>query len=146
MSLTRIINSVKSALLLRYNALWKTEVDGQSRLELYKIIKSEPAPELYTSLKYRERSMIAKIRSGTLPLNIETGRYRDIPVIDRICTNCENNNVETIEHFLYDCSRYHDIRILYQLPDITEINTWNDKVKIKTIQNFAKAAFLTRTI
>jgi hypothetical protein len=41
---------------------------------------------------------------------VETGRYKGEPLEDRICTFCENNEIETEKHFLLHCSLYENIR------------------------------------
>ena len=53
--------------------------------------------------------MFARFRCGILPLEIEVGRYRDIPLKERICQLC-NNVVEDEIHFLCECPRYMDYK------------------------------------
>ena len=43
--------------------------------------------------------MIGQLRSGILPLEIETGRFRNIPLHERIYHVCNQNNVENEYHF-----------------------------------------------
>ena len=45
-----------------------------------------------------------------LPLNIETGRFRNIKLEDRICTLCDQQEVESELHFLFECSCYNHLR------------------------------------
>ena len=52
--------------------------------------------------------MLSRLRSGTNFLRVETGRYEDEKVEDRLCLWC--NKVEDEEHFLLDCELYADIR------------------------------------
>ena len=47
---------------------------------------------------------------GCLKLKIETGRYRSIPEAQRICDNCDLNEVENEKHFIFYCSKHTDIR------------------------------------
>ena len=54
--------------------------------------------------------MLAQLRSGTLPLNIETGRFRNIDVENRKCTLCNHNEVENEVHFVCECPVYDDHR------------------------------------
>ena len=57
------------------------------------------------------RRMLARIRSGTNKLRIETGRYERPRQIKeyRICKICMEET-ETEEHFLKICKAYDDIR------------------------------------
>ena len=51
----------------------------------------------------RHRCLFAQFRLGILPLYIETGRYDNTPVVNRICKQEEF-------HFLMQCSRYAEFR------------------------------------
>ena len=61
--------------------------------------------------------MLAQIRSGILPLRIETGRYQNIKdnttkkmrkmkVEERICLICNSGAVENEIHFIFECEPY----------------------------------------
>ena len=45
-----------------------------------------------------------------LPLNIETGRFRNQALEERLCTLCESNEIEDESHFLFKCSLYDELR------------------------------------
>ena len=83
-------------------------------------------PKLRTYIKYKKilkeedylknedsigRRMLARIRSGTNNLRIETGRYERPRQIEkfRICKVCMSET-EDEEHFLNRCKAYEDIR------------------------------------
>ena len=61
-------------------------------------------------LNKRQRSLCAQIRSGTLPLALETGRFNATPEEERYCLFCELDEIENEVHFLFYCSKYDDIR------------------------------------
>ena len=112
--LYKFSNNVRTALTNKWqNALKERSVD-MSRMKLfYEItdvdhcIRAQP----YTNIRSRQkRSVLAKIRMGTLPLKLETGRYRSIPEVQRICENCDLNEVENEKHFIFYCSKHVDIR------------------------------------
>jgi hypothetical protein len=65
------------------------------------IFKTEPYVSINMNRKYR--SVIAQLRSGILPLEIETGRWRGIELNRRICQLCTSGCVEDEAHFLFDC-------------------------------------------
>ena len=55
------------------------------------------------------RKEMARIRSGTNELRIETGRYNDLRKEERRCWfGCDE--IEDEEHFLLRCNMYEDIR------------------------------------
>ena len=58
-----------------------------------------------------QRSLFAQFRSGILPLEIETGRFRDFPLCERICKVCNSGSVEDEIHFLCECSNYSNERL-----------------------------------
>ena len=50
-----------------------------------------------------KRSILAKFRSGILQLRIESGRYSNTKVEERLCELCNLNEVEDEFHFLCKC-------------------------------------------
>ena len=59
------------------------------------------------------RRSFAQLRSGTLPIEIETGRYRGITREQRFCPICNTGEVENELHFILKCPVLHDIRKTY---------------------------------
>ena len=57
-----------------------------------------------------QRSALAKFRCGMAPLKIETGRYSQTPICERICFNC-TKLVEDEIHVLILCLVYQSIRV-----------------------------------
>ena len=58
--------------------------------------------------------MLAQLRTGILPLGIETRRYQNIPPKFRLCLMCDLNVVEDDSHFMFHCALYDNLRqILY---------------------------------
>ena len=74
-----------------------------ARLENYSNYKRNIIVEEYINSKVIQRcdrQNIAKLRSGTLPIEIEKGRYRSKPREERLCNQCNLNVVENETHFL----------------------------------------------
>ena len=109
------------------------EIESKPKLRTYKLFKSDFSTEEYI-LKHRskyERSILCQFRIGILPLNIETGRYKNIKdnisgkmrnlrPEERICDLCDLNIVEDELHFLCVCPVYNDERQnLYRKIDST---------------------------
>ena len=59
------------------------------------------------------RSYIAQIRCGVLPLHIETGRYRNLHIEERLCKVCDSHAVESEFHFVFDCPAYSKLRLVF---------------------------------
>ncbi len=99
-----------------YYELWKDKnnVLNGNKLRTYRLHKErlEPEPYLLQNIpRYRYR-VLSKLRCGTLPLAIETGRYQmpSIPLNERICKFCDHNVIESEIHFLIQCPFYDDLR------------------------------------
>ena len=66
------------------------------------------------NISRRKRSLLCQLRIGILPLRIETGRFRNLPVEERVCEICGNGDIEDEKHFVCGCQEYHDLRnVLY---------------------------------
>ena len=98
-------------LTVQDNIDWKESVNTKPKLRIYKLIKSKIETECYVrfNLSSKERSMLAQLRMGVLPINIETGRYKGIPSNERFCYNCKEV-IEDEFHFLFSCPQYNLIR------------------------------------
>ena len=87
-------------------------ISKKPKLRLFKEVMCEDGAERYVKLNLTsgERSMIAQIRMGILPIRVETGRYTNMKMNDRLCQICNTANVEDEIHFIMDCSLYDDLR------------------------------------
>ena len=56
--------------------------------------------------------MCAQLRSGTLPLAIEVGRFRGLPEEERLCLLCDLGVIEDEFHFIFHCPLYNDLRCI----------------------------------
>ena len=90
---------------------WKIELRSKPKLLTYMLLKGDMNTEPYANYCYNRqtRSLLAQFRLGILPLHIETGRFKRLPVEERVCKNCESADVEN-EHFLCSCTLYAGIR------------------------------------
>ena len=79
---------------------------------------------------------MAQFRLGILPIEVEIGRYRSIPLENRICKLCNLNQIVDEKHVLFFCTLYDDIRktwieaLKLCMPDFDNISTDN---KLKNI-------------
>jgi hypothetical protein len=95
------------------SSIWKTNVNSKPKLRTYKTFKFNFCTEPYVSncQSRFKRSLIAQLRSGTLPLRIETGRHRNVKLEDRICQFCDMHVIEDEFHFVQECPNYSNIRV-----------------------------------
>ena len=87
---------------------WAESAGTKDKLRTYRQIKSEYYTENYVKLNLdkNQRSILAQLRSGTLPLHIETGRYVNMKLEHRVCRHCNLNCIEDEYHFLFHCQLY----------------------------------------
>ena len=106
------LNVAKFTLLTKYTESWKSDISHKPKLRFYTKFKSEPLSENYLKLNLScsQRSYFAQLRLGILQIGIETGRYRSIPVKERLCDVCKSSNIEDELHFLFKCPKYDDYR------------------------------------
>ena len=107
------IKDLEQELSNMYTIAWKNEMGNSVKLENYGQIKSELKPESYVkcNLPKVKHSLIARIHSGMLPLQIESGKHIGIERSDRLCTKCDQNVVEDEVHFLFHCNAYDAKRL-----------------------------------
>ena len=99
--------------------MWRQELEreqarrgpGRNKLRTYRTFKRDYGTEPYvkTLLPAAQRGALAKLRCGTAPLRIETGRYEGLPEPQRTCFVC-GDLVEDERHVLTVCPLYTDIR------------------------------------
>ena len=119
---TEFENNVKTS----YTEKWKQEMNAMSKLEEYAKFTTEIKAKDYltaTFLNKKQRSALAHAISGTLPIEIETGRWRRKERHDRICRQCNDNVIEDLTHFLTMCEKHKEHRdTLYSnIENITNI-------------------------
>ena len=92
---------------------WQTEVSSKPKLRLYVNFKTEygKTEEYVQKVRVKShRSLLARLRGGTAPLQIETGRYTGLPVEERICRSCNTGQVEDEQHFCVGCPALKEAR------------------------------------
>ena len=101
---------------------------------------------------------MAQIRCGILPLKIETGRYSNLPVEERLCDICNLGKVESEIHFMLECPMYSEERLtLYNaahldidnrnmndLETFTHLfkNNWRDSIRFLNVAWKKRQMFL----
>ena len=78
------INQCKSILCQMEGNNWKTKITTSPKLRIYCTFKENPhlEPYVYKIKNRQERSLLVKLRFGTLPLQVEIGRWQNIKFED----------------------------------------------------------------
>ena len=107
----KVLQELKETLAQKEEEQLMKEINSMPKLRSYKEVKLNAGTEGYikSNLDKYSRSLISKLRIGTLPINIELGRYSKQPIEDRTCHHCRNK-VETEKHFLLECPLYEEER------------------------------------
>jgi len=109
------IDECRNRMSDKYCTEWLEDVKNKPKLRTYAQFKNTFGVENYVTLNLtrQQRSMLAQIRSGILPINVETGRFRNIARENRLCTMCDTSEVEDELHFTLLCPFYNEIRKNY---------------------------------
>ena len=139
------IKVCEQSLFDNYCNEWSTKSRDVSKLRTYITFKTEYKTEEYVKafLPKQERSFLAQLRCGVLPLRIETGRFCGLKPEERICQVCDSGKIEDEKHFILECNQYTIFRqSLYR-----QINTQyfyalppNDQLKYLVTQEYRKTA------
>ena len=91
---------------------WAYNIQATSKLDSFARYKTELNLSKYLSHIPNpfHRAVLAKLRTTNHSLEIELGRHRNIPRMDRACRICKTGAVETEQHFLLECAAYEDLR------------------------------------
>jgi len=98
-----------------FRGLWNDRgQENGNKLRTFRLFKSTLAVSSYVRLvsDRSQRSVLAKLRCGSLPLEIELGRFSrpKTPLSNRICKFCNKSEIENESHFLSSCELYSDLR------------------------------------
>lgn len=117
-----LANEVKSKAILEFKQHWSEKISNcantnSGKLRTYGkfkcIFKFENYLNSISDVTVRE--CFTKFRISAHKLQIEYGRYRNIPVSERLCTKCSMKVIEDELHFMFICPHYEIIRNNYLL-------------------------------
>ena len=109
------VHIIKQRILDIYEQTWNSEINNSSRLDTFSTFKQTIAFENYLDFIYEDKYRIAftRFRTSSHELEIERGRYHDIPRHERTCKNCQMRVLESEFHFLLACPKYRHLRAKY---------------------------------
>lgn len=108
---------------------WKSGLLTKPKLRSYVNFKMSYGVEDYVAnyVSRMQRSLLAQLRIGILPLHIETGRFRSVPLDNRLCQLCNMQEIEDEKHFIVNCAAYIDIRNVMYNKVITKNRQFLEK-------------------
>ena len=106
------VDLAKQLLMEKFKIKWSNDVMSQNKLDVYRLVKQNFCAENYVKLNFKKqiRSVITQLRAGCLPIEIELGRYQNIPRDQRLCKQCTHNHIENELHFIFHCPKFDQIR------------------------------------
>ncbi len=129
------LNWAKENILTLEKEHWTTDIKKLSKLDLLVQIKPNFGVENYLKLDLEryDKSLLSQYRYGILPLEIETGRYKNVEREHRLCLLCNEGVIEDQIHFTFQCPRYNHIRDEFSNTCNNRIAGWNDMNDIDKI-------------
>ncbi|CAB4039667.1 Hypothetical predicted protein [Paramuricea clavata] len=96
----------------KYLTFWKHKLENSSKLTFYSTFETDHNLEKYLVLikdPYK-RKCLSRFTVSIHNLQIEIGRYQNIPREERLCEICNSGEVENETHFLLFCKAYEHSR------------------------------------
>ena len=87
-------------------------------------------------MPYSHRAAFAKFRCGVAPIRIETGRYENLDVGQRLCHFCDAEHIEDEPSVILICSLYNNLRCALFSKDALVLPNFNN------LTDSAKTSFL----
>ena len=119
-------------------------ISGSSKLLFFRnYFNYQRCPYVDILMNKSERSYISKIRLSSHNLAIEKGRHLSIPIDQRKCNVCNSGAIESEEHFIFNCTKYADIRKSFE----TSINNhFLSKEYNSNKSRFLKSCFYSKSL
>ena len=100
---------IKNRINDQYYQNWHASLTDCEKLSLYCSYKTDFVFENYLHFDCNF-AILTKLRSGTLKLYVETGRYDNTPRLNRVCKCCFMNCIEDEYHFVLICPTFRSLR------------------------------------
>ena len=105
--------------LVKNREEWRMAAYDMPKLCTYVLIKDfmDIGTMVHANLPRNQRSVLSKFLCGILPIEIETGRLRNIKRELRFCKMCSSKiTIEDEIHFLHVCPRLQEAREIHLKP------------------------------
>ena len=106
------LDALRQQYLILNRQKWLLEAADKTKLRTFLEVYDPENPRAIVEslLPRNHRSLLSKIKTGVLPLHLETGRWKDKPIEERLCIVCNSGNLENEYHFLGHCEAYDEVR------------------------------------
>ena len=110
-----VLSLLKRRIIDQYIQEWEMNINNASQLEYFRRFKKNFEYERYLDVIKNGaiRRNLTCMRLSAHSLEIEVGRYSNVPRENRLCRYCNLNIVESEYHFLLTCPKYYDLRKKY---------------------------------
>ena len=90
-----------------FKQTWISSIESSSKSTMYTIVKNHDLTFEYylTKLYDTDARILLKFRTSNHNLPVETGRWKNVPFVNRICKLC-NNDVGDEFHYLFKCPSF----------------------------------------
>ena len=149
---------VKGILKEKFHSTWTNAANSSSKLRFYSTVKKDISFERYLTIVNRKvRTSVARLRSSSHRLNVETARYqrpaskhsthrkKGVPENkewNRCCKVCCNDNVELLQqmpfaespitedehHVLVTCPTFHHLRLQLNDHIKSSLLAWDERL------------------
>ena len=128
-SLEKVANSIRNDLTSTKLQTYCTELNPD--LEVHDAYgKSTFLPDYV-------RVAFTRLRVMSHNLRIETGRWSNVPTVNRVC-QCDGVKVQDEKHVLLDCPLSAHVRLRYQMLPLESINSLMKCKNVTDLCNFVK--------
>ena len=125
------LDTARSRMLVLNRNHWKVEAATKTKLRTYLEVQEDSNRKalINANLSRAQRSLVAKLKLGILPLQIEIGRWKDVALENRYCRVCEEDVLENEYHFVMYCEGLTEPRtdMYIELNEKTDIDLYGPK-------------------
>ena len=128
----------------QYLQTWKNNISQSSRGNTYELYKEQLYSESYINkLPEYVWTKLLKFRTSNHYLPVETGRWNNILIEDRICTLCNAMDIGDKFHYLFICHFFHNSRVqlihpyYYTRPCTYKFRELMENKRISTLKKLA---------
>ena len=108
--------SIKRTLTDLYIQEWHGKLNDSSKGKTYSLFKHDISLESYlVDLPRKHYIHLCKFRTANHRLPVETGRWENVPIHERLCNIC-NDDIGDEFHYLFKCKSFDNERKLYLKP------------------------------